>query len=153
MLPKCTKTKGKLICMYVYIYMYVRFKKFQLTLTQITVHKKWHYSFPLSSKRLLEHRVLLPIAWRTRHFFVRYLALCLLSIAKLNISNIGEERILCLKSLISYFASLYWAYIFKDDNQNTTQNYHCIQHHFSAIRIFGKSTYIKCKPLQAYIIK
>ena len=127
--------------------------RFKLTLTWIRVHKKRHYIFPFSSKRLLEQGVLLLIAWRIRHFFVRYVALCVISIAKLNISNTGEERILCLKDLISYSSSFYCAYVLKNDNRNTTQNCHCLQHYFSAIRIFSKDTIIKCKPLQTSIVK
>lgn len=82
----------------VHIYVYKLFKKFRQTLTRITVYKKRHYSFLLSSKRLLEHRVLLPMAWWTRHFFVRYLVLCVIAIAKLNSSILAKKEFYVLRS-------------------------------------------------------
>ena len=151
-LPKCTKTKAKPIYIYIYIYTHFlrNFSWFYLGLlfirSNITV-------FPFIEATFRKQSFFAYRMKNSPFFFVRYLALRLTSIIKFNSSNIGEERILWLKSLISYSASLYCAYILKHPNQNTTQNYHCIQHHFSAIRIFSNDTIIKCKPLQVYITK
>jgi len=50
---------------HIYIYIYISFKKFQLALTRVTLHKKRHCNFPLPSKRLLEHKS--PFAYRMKN--------------------------------------------------------------------------------------